>query len=141
MINEKFLGFFMVIGAYISYLLGGWDVSISTLLTFMVIDFITGLILSAYFKKSLKTETGGLSSKVGFIGLFKKGLILVFVLVATKLDLLLQVNYIRDGVCIAFIINELISFIENVGLIGFPVPKIISDAIDILKSKADKGTQ
>jgi len=140
MIKEKFLGLFMVLGGWLSYLLGGWNGVTATLLMFMVIDFITGLILSALFKKSTKTETGGLSSKVGFLGLFKKCMILVFVLIAYRLDLLLGVSYIRDGVCYAFIVNELISIIENCGLVGFPVPKIISDTIDILKSKENKST-
>jgi len=140
MIKEKFLGLFMLLGSWISYLLGGWDGVVSTLFIFMCIDFITGLILSAIFKKSPKTDTGTLSSKVGIIGIFKKCMMIVFVLIAYRLDLLMGVSYIRDGVCYAFIINELISIIENCGLVGFPVPKILSDSIDILKSKENKTT-
>jgi len=138
MLKEKFLGLFMLIGGFISYLVGGWSGTVTTLFMFMLIDIITGWMLSAIFKKSPKTETGCLSSKVGAIGLFKKGLILVFLMIAYRLDLLLQVNYIRDGVCYAFIVNELVSIIENCGLVGFPIPKILSDTIDILKTKSDK---
>jgi toxin secretion/phage lysis holin len=138
MIKEKFLTLFTLIGGSLSYLIGGWNGVTTTLFMFMCIDFATGLILSALFKKSPKTETGGLSSKVGWQGLFKKGMILVFVLIAYRLDLLIGVNYIRDGVCYAFIVNELISIIENCGLMGFPVPKVLNDAIDILKSKENK---
>lgn len=138
MLNEKFLSLFALIGGGVSYLVGGWNGITSTLLMFMCIDFVTGIILSAFFKNSNKTETGGLSSKIGFIGLFKKCMILVFISIAYRLDLMLGVNYIRDGVCYAFIANELISIVENCGLVGFPIPKIISDSIDVLKSKETK---
>ncbi|MDF2606594.1 MAG: holin [Bacillales bacterium] len=119
-------------------MLGGLTIATTTLLIFMCVDYLTGFMLSAFFKKSLKTATGGLSSKVGFLGLFKKCLILVFILISYRLDLLLGTNYIREGVCYAFIVNELISIIENCGLIGFGVPKIIVEAVDILKSRENK---
>lgn len=60
---------------------------------------------------------------------------LFIVLVSCRLDLLLGASYIKDMVCIAFIMNELISIIENVGLMGVPIPKIIIKAIDILRKK------
>jgi toxin secretion/phage lysis holin len=123
MLKEKFLGLFMLIGSGISYLLGGWTELTTTLLMLMCIDFLTGFILSAVFKKSTKTDTGGLNSQVGFLGLFKKMLILVFVLIGYRLDITLDVHYIRDGVCYAFILNEIVSLIENCGLIGFPIQK------------------
>lgn len=134
-LKNKIIFIIGLIGSYLSYLLGGFDGTTGTLFTFMIVDYATGFLLSALFKKSLKTVSGGLSSKVGFIGLFKKVLILVFIMIGYRLDLLLDVNYIRAGVCYAFIVNELISIIENVGLIGFPIPPIILNAIDILKSK------
>lgn len=133
--KDKIMIFFGMIGGAISYMIGGWTGATTTLLIFMLVDYSTGIILSAYFKKSLKTETGGLSSKVGFLGLIKKCSILIFLLIAYRLDLLLEVSYIKDGVCYAFILNELISIVENMGLIGFHIPKVINDAIDILKSK------
>jgi toxin secretion/phage lysis holin len=136
-IKEKIATVCGLIGGGISYLIGGWTGTTSTLLIFMVVDYLTGFALSAIFKKSIKTETGGLSSKIGFQGLVKKCLILVFLLIAYRLDLLLNVNYIRDGVCYGFIVNELLSIIENCGLMGFTVPSIISNAIDVLKSKED----
>lgn len=138
MLKDKIIFIFGVIGGYISFFLGGWTATTTTLLLFMVVDFLLGFILSAFLKKSNKTETGGLSSKVGFIGLLKKCLILVFLMIAYRLDLLLNVQYIKDGVCIAFITNELISIVENCGLIGFPIPKFILNAIDILKAKEEK---
>ena len=122
-----------VIGSVISYLVGGWDTAVIVLLIFMVIDFITGVILS-FFHKSKKTDTGGLSSKVGFIGLAKKCFVILLIVVAHFLDVVLGVNFVRDGVCIAFITNETISIIENCGLLGVPIPAPIKKAIDLLQN-------
>lgn len=124
-----------VIGSAIAYILGGWDTSIITLLIFMGIDYVTGLVVAGVFHKSNKTKTGALESRVGWKGLIKKCVTILFVVVAVRLDLLIGCNYIRDAVCIAFITNELISIIENAGLMGVPIPEVITKAIDVLKSK------
>lgn len=102
----------------------------------MAADYITGLIVAGVFKKSPKTETGALESKAGWKGLFRKGGTLLVVLIACRLDMELGINYIRDAVIIAFIINEVVSLAENVGLMGVPIPKPILNAIDILKKKS-----
>lgn len=103
----------------------------------MCTDYITGLILSGVFKKSKKTESGGLSSEIGFKGLIKKVCIIICVIVANMLDYVLKTNYIRNVVIISFITNEVISIIENLGLIGVKIPKAIINAIDILKGKEE----
>ena len=64
---------------------------------------------------------------------------LVFVLVAYRLDLVIGTNYIRDAVIIAFIANETISLVENAGLMGLPLPEVISKAIDILQKNTGSG--
>ena len=61
---------------------------------------------------------------------------LVFVLVAYRLDIVIGTNYIRDAVIIAFSANEAISLIENAGLMGVPLPAVITKAVDILQKKA-----
>ena len=101
----------------------------------MVIDYITGLVVAGVFHKSKKTENGALESKAGFKGLCKKGMILLFVLIGYRLDLAIGTAYIKDAVCIGFMVNELISIIENAGLMGVNVPTPITKAIDILKDK------
>ena len=63
---------------------------------------------------------------------------LFFVLIAYRLDLVIGTNYIRDTVIIGFIANELISIVENAGLMGIPLPAVIQKGIDILTSKADQ---
>lgn len=127
-----------VCGSFIANAFGGWDASIITLLIFMGIDFFTGVAVACIFHKSTKTKTGAYNSKVGFKGLAKKGVTLLFIIIAVRLDILIGSNYIRDAVCIAFIINELLSIVENTGLMGVPIPGIIKKAIDILKEKEDK---
>lgn len=129
------ISLFGSLGAGIAYIFGGWDASFITLLIFMGIDYLTGVIVAGIFHKSQKTKTGALNSRVGWKGLAKKGVTLLFVVLAVRLDLLIGANYIRDAVCIAFILNELISIVENAGLMGIPIPGVITKAIDILKDK------
>lgn len=126
-----------VIGSTVSYLVGGFDAALITLCIFMVIDFLTGVIVAGVFKASSKTESGALSSKVGFKGLAKKCMILLFVLIGTQLDIVLKSHFVRDGVCIAFIANELISIVENAGLMGIVIPSPIRKALDMLTKKGE----
>ena len=124
-----------VVGSFITTLFGGWSTGMITLIIFMVVDYITGLITAGVFKASAKSGKGGLESRAGWKGLCRKGVTLLVVLVAYRLDLLIGTNYIRDAVIIAFCANELISIVENCGLMGLPLPKVIIKAIDVLKSK------
>lgn len=125
------------VGGFISAAFGGWTTVMTTLVTFMLIDYITGLLVAGVFKKSKKTKNGALESMAGFKGLCRKGVMLLIVLVACRLDIELHTTYIRDAVCIAFIANETISIIENAGLMGVPIPKAITKAIELLKSNEE----
>lgn len=125
-----------IIGGFIAELFGGWTTDLQTLLIFMVIDFVSGLLVAILFKNSNKTDSGTLSSQAGFKGLCKKCFILLMVLVAHRLDVTLGTEYIKTTIIIAFIVNELISIIENAGLMGIPIPKVITSVIDVLKKKA-----
>lgn len=126
-----------LIGGWFASAFGGWDASLTTLLIFMGIDYLTGLIVAGVFHKSNKTESGSLESRAGWKGLCRKGVVLLIVLVACRLDLLIQSNFIRDAVAIAFVTNETISIIENAGLMGVPIPSVIVKAIEVLKKKSD----
>lgn len=126
------VGFF---GGLITTFYGGWCTGLTTLVTFMVIDYLSGLVVAGVFKKSKKSESGALESKAGFRGLCKKGMILFIVLIAYRLDLLIGTNYIRDAVIIGFCANELLSIVENAGIMGVPLPPIILKAIDVLINK------
>lgn len=126
-----------VVGSAIASIFGGWDTGFVSLLILMSLDYISGLIVAGVFKNSPKTATGSLESGAGWKGLCRKGMTLVFVLAAYRLDLTIGTNYIRDAVVIAFIANEMISLVENAGLMGVPLPSVITKAIDILQKKAE----
>lgn len=136
----SFFSIIGVIGGIISAAFGGWDEALTTLCIFMAADYITGLMVAGIFKKSQKTETGALESRIGWKGLCRKGVTLFMVLVAVRLDMAVGTSFIKDAVVIAFITNEVISIIENAGLMGVPIPKALVKAIDVLKSKSD-GTE
>ena len=135
--NNIFITIVGTVGSLVASFFGGWTESLTTLLIFMLIDYVTGLIVAGVFHKSQKTASGALESRAGFKGLCRKGAILLFVLIGYRLDLAVGTTYIRDAVCIAFIANELISIVENAGLMGLPIPAVITKAIEVLKSKTD----
>ena len=135
--KEGFCTAIGVIGSTIASLFGGFDAALITLIIFMGVDYITGLIVAGVFHKSAKTKSGALESGAGWKGLCKKGVTLLVVLVACRLDLVMGSNFIRDAVVIAFIANETISIIENAGLMGIPIPGVITRAIEILKKKSE----
>lgn len=126
-----------IVGGMIAALFGGWDAALLTLVIFMAVDYITGLLVAGVFHNSEKTETGALESRAGWKGLCRKGVTLLVVLVACRLDLIMGSNFIRDAVVIGFIANETISIIENAGLMGVPIPAVIVRAIDVLKNKSE----
>lgn len=136
-LQAEFIAAFGAIGAFFVQLFGGWTQDFQTLLTLMLVDFIMGLIIGFILKKSTKTESGAGSSKACWIGLAKKGGTLLIVLVGYQLDRVTGLEYIRSAVIIAFIVNEVISIIENAGLIGIPIPSVITKAIDVLKDKSE----
>ncbi|OHW63053.1 holin family protein [Andreesenia angusta] len=126
------------VGSFAVHQLGGWDMALNTLIIFMSVDYITGLVVAGVFNNSTKTEFGALESGAGFRGLCKKGMILAIVLMAYRLDMVMGSEFIRDAVIIAYIINESISIIENAGLMGLPVPSALKKAIEVLKSKSEE---
>lgn len=128
------------IGAAIAQIYGGWSAAMTTLIICMAIDYITGLIVAGIFHKSRKTDDGKLNSLVGWKGLVRKGITLLIILIAARLDLLLGTTLIKDTAVIAFIANEVISIVENAGIIGIPIPKVILNAISVLKDEADAGS-
>lgn len=135
--KEKICVLIGVCGSFIASLFGGWDAALVTLVLFMAIDYVSGLLVAGVFHNSNKTDTGTLESKAGWKGLCRKGMTILFVLIAYRLDLALGVSYIRDAVIIGFMANELISIVENAGLMGLPLPAVITSAIDVLTKKAE----
>ncbi|MCI8374925.1 MAG: phage holin family protein [Lachnospiraceae bacterium] len=134
------LTIFGTVGSFIiNVLLGGWTEDLATLLIFMGIDFVMGLLIAAVWKKSGKSETGSLNSISAWKGLIRKGCSLLVVMVAYRLDVTLGVTYIKTAVIIAFIANEGISIVENYGIMGGPMPKVLKRAFEILQERADNA--
>ena len=123
-------------GAFGAALVGEWDGAIITLLLFMAADWITGLTVAGVFKKSPKSETGALESRVGLKGLCRKGAMLLIVIIAYRLDIMAGLNGIlRTGAIITLVCNEALSVLENVNLMGVKYPAIVDRVIRQLLGK------
>lgn len=133
-----FTGVIGIIGGAISAAFGGWSAALTTLIIFMAVDYITGLIVAGVFHNSGKSDSGALESRAGWKGLCRKGVTLLIVLVAAQLDRVIGTTFVRDAVIIAFIANETISIVENAGLMGVPIPSAITKAIEVLKNKSEE---
>ena len=125
------------VGAAIASLFGGWTGAMTTLVILMFIDYVTGIIVAGVFHASPKSSGGALSSAVGFKGICRKFVILLIVVVACRVDLLMDTNIIRDATCIGFCVNELVSITENAGLMGIPLPRKLVEAIEVLRGDND----
>jgi len=129
------------IGSVLANMFGGWDVAMQVLIFFMAADYITGLVVAGVFKRSPKSETGALESRAGLKGLFRKGGILLVVLVAVCLDRLLGAAYVRTAVCFFFIANEGLSILENLGLMGVPMLPFMKKMLEAMRDKASNGEE
>lgn len=124
-----------VVGAAASWAFGGWDAALAALMICIGVDYISGSLVALVFHKSSKSDTGAYNSAYGLKGLCKKGLMLLFVLVAVQIDKLLGSEYVRDAVCIGFCSNEILSIVENLGLAGVPMPQAVVKALEQLQKK------
>lgn len=112
------------------------------LIAVMSIDYITGLITGA-MGKSNKTENGYLESHAALKGLLKKGLIILVVLLAALLDQAvstgagIQFEAVMGATCLWFIASEGLSILENVAMMGVPVPKILLKLLEVMRAKGD----
>ena len=133
--KETVCTIFGVVGAGLAWAFGGWDSALMALLMCMAIDYLSGSIVALVIHNSNKSETGSYNSTYGLKGLCKKGLMLLFVLVAVQIDGLLGADYVRDAVCIGFCSNEVLSIVENLGLAGVPMPEAVVKALEQLQKK------
>ena len=125
------------VGTGIAKALGGWDSAMTTLIIIMAADYITGIMIAAVWQRSPKSSGGALESRAGFKGLCRKVLILLSVLIANQLDISLHSpGMIRTAVILFFIGNEGLSVIENMGIMGVPLPDIVRKSFEQLKAKS-----
>ena len=119
---------------------GEWTAALTILVVMMAVDYLTGLLL-AVTGRSPKTEGGGLSSKVGFIGLAKKGFIMLIVLIATLLDKAIgnTAMIFQTATVFYYIANEGLSILENADLMNVPFPAFIRQRLETLREKEDSS--
>ena len=121
---------FTLIATMITWIFGSWNISIIVLISFMALDYITG-ILKAYITKNL-------SSSIGVKGITKKGLILIILIVGSLLDRLTNSNewIFRTLICYFYISNEGLSLLENCAALGLPLPdKLLSSLKQLQENK------
>ncbi|REK77525.1 phage holin family protein [Paenibacillus paeoniae] len=118
-----------IVGSIITFAFGNWAESLTVLVVAMGIDYVSGVAASI-------KEGKGLSSSFGAWGLARKGLMLLVILLAHRVDILLETSNVTMGAAIYFYIaNELISITENYGRMGLPLPEKIRKLIAVLKEK------
>lgn len=127
---DKVICLTAAVGGGIAGAFGGWDTLLTVLMGMMAADYLSGLVVAA-MGRSLKTTYGGLSSKVGAMGLAKKGLMLLVVLVASMLDHAMGADQAvcRDAVCWFYVANEGLSLLENLSLAGVPFPAKLKELL------------
>lgn len=123
-----------VVLAAIIEALGGWDKSLELLIAVMVSDYVTGVLCAATGNSK---KSSGLNSQIGFKGLCKKLAMLVAVFLATCIARNTNFSEIRDIFIFGFVSNELLSIVENFGLMGIPLPDKIMDIIEVLKERIE----
>ncbi len=133
--NEKISSIVAMIGTLFTWLFGGWDLSLTILIVFMTIDYITGILRGFVTKK--------LSSNVGLIGIARKSVILIVLIVAALLDRLINDNQFifRTLVCYFYIANEGLSILENCSAIGIPMHPKIKEALEQLRDGNKKSIE
>lgn len=135
--KEKLCTLMGVLGGGLSFLFGPWTSDLSALTVCMAVDLLSGIAVALLFHKSKKTPTGSYSSAYGFKGLCKKAMLLSVVAVGHQMDLVLGTGYIRTALCVGFLSNEVLSIVENAGLMGIPLPQSFIRALDALRSKEE----
>lgn len=112
-------------------------IQILVLTLFMIFDFLIGLLNAIVFKRSKKTENGGLSSKTGTRGLIKKTSILILVLLTHMLQelVLKEFPFLFTTVVVGFMTMEFVSIVENLALMGVPIPRKLLSVLEIMREK------
>ena len=104
------------------------------LVLLMALDYASGFA-AAMLGKSRNSPSGTLSSKVGFIGLAKKAMILAIVFLAAVLDGIFSGTASVSAVTLFYIVNESLSILENAVLLGVPIPKRLARMLEVVQEK------
>lgn len=130
------------LGGVLAYLFGGFDALLDALVLFMILDVLLGILVAVWKHRSSKTESGRFSSETMYYGVTRKFLVFIVLIVAVALDRLLgtyiivgdsETTLLRSTVCIFYIAIEASSILENVALLGFPLPKKLLDVLEVMR--------
>ena len=123
---------FTAVGGWLGYFLGGCDGLLYTLLAFVILDYITGIMCAVVDHR--------LSSAIGFRGIFRKVLIFALVGVGHLLDVqvLGSVGVLRTAVIFFYLSNEGVSLVENAAHLGLPIPEKLKAVLEQLHDRAGK---
>ncbi len=132
---EQLKGSIAILGIVFTWLFGAWDMALIVLISFMALDYLTGLI-KGWFSQTL-------SSDVASKGIAKKSLIRIILIIVVLLDRLLNADtwVFRTLVCYFYIGNEGISLIENLGELGLPIPLKVREVLIQLKNEGKANKQ
>ena len=126
---------FAAIGGFIGWFWGGADGLFYALITFIVVDYITGVMCAI--------EKHNLSSEIGFHGIFRKVLILLLVGIANIVDVHVigTGSVLRAAVCFFYISNEGLSILENAAILGLPIPEQLKKVLKQIKNRCGDEKQ
>lgn len=127
--NNKGVWVASLAASVLTTLFGPFDIALRTLIVFIVLDYITGIIKAWLLKE--------ISSARGYQGLIKKSLVLVVIIVANMADDIMGTNGLfRNAICYIYISIESISILENLAASGVPIPQPLIDKLVQLKNNA-----
>lgn len=115
------------------FLWGEMDGLLIALITFICLDYVTGLIVGAVQRR--------LNSQISFAGLLKKAVIFVIVAVAHVVDTQIlggTASVFRSAACGLYIANEGLSILENCGKLGLPIPAKLRNVLEQLRDENEK---
>jgi toxin secretion/phage lysis holin len=121
-----------VAGAFVAYAFGEWSGLLSFFLLAIAIDIFTGIGASI-------TEGSGIKSATMAAGLWKKALMFVAIILAHHMDVLMDTAFIMDGAIYFYLVNELVSIVENYGRCGLPLPDVIRRVISVLRERSSSN--
>lgn len=128
--HEIFKAFSAVLGGIAGFLWGDLDGLLIALITFICLDYITGIVVGAAQHR--------LNSQISFTGLLRKALILIIIAVAHIIDTQIlggTASVFRSAACGLYIANEGLSILENAGKLGLPMPAKLKNVLEQLRDK------
>lgn len=125
---DRMYNYFGLLGGALLSALGGWDMPLQMLVGAMALDYASGVLIAIIEKK--------VSSSVGFIGIARKTMIFLIVMIASGLDAFLGQTAVCRTAAIAFyFVNESVSLLENAAKLGLPIPEFIREALEQVRGE------